>query len=305
MLKKIQQYCKRIVRCTGLGQGEAQRSFWRRCLQVVLVSFRNFLRDQCGLHSSVLTYYTLMALIPLLALFFAIAKGLHYSGMLRTALLERFHEQSAALREAFQLADRLLAEAEKGPVAAFGVGISILMSAFLVGAVESVMNRIWKVQHTHFWGRTVSKYFALLLIGPIYFVLASSASIFVLQHLSDWIGEWQVHSWVSMLLLFIIRLIPYTLFWVLFAFVYYVMPNAPVRFRFAVIAGGIAAACYLLGNWGYFYFQKSATSYDAIYGGLAALPLFLIWMQLSWFIFLFGVEVNYTLQTEGHVSSSV
>jgi membrane protein len=107
-------------------------------------------------------------------------------------------------------------------------------------------------------------------------------------------------GYVGTVLGILVNLIPYVLIWLVFTLLYIVMPNTKVHFKSALIGGIIAGTMFQLLQWGYFYFQSLLTGYGAIYGSFAALPLFLIWMQTSWLIVLFGAEVAFANQNVEH-----
>jgi membrane protein len=92
------------------------------------------------------------------------------------------------------------------------------------------------------------------------------------------------------------KLLPYCAIWGVFAFIYIFMPNTKVNFRSGLIAGVIAGTIYQISQWAYISFQIGVAQYNAIYGSFAALPLFLIWLQISWLIVLFGAEISFALQ---------
>jgi len=103
---------------------------------------------------------------------------------------------------------------------------------------------------------------------------------------------------ISPAVFFTLILLPYCVVWVLFTFIYVFMPNAKIKFRCGVFAGIIAGTLYQLFQWIYLSFQIGVAKYNAIYGSFAALPLFLIWLQVSWIIVLFGAEISYAYQNE-------
>jgi membrane protein len=94
----------------------------------------------------------------------------------------------------------------------------------------------------------------------------------------------------------LIQIIPYTLIWILLTLTYLILPNTKVNFKSAVIAGVLAGTLYQLTQWGYITFQVGVARYGAIYGTFAAVPLFMIWIQLSWLIVLYGAEISYAIQ---------
>jgi len=95
---------------------------------------------------------------------------------------------------------------------------------------------------------------------------------------------------------FIIKLLPYAALWLLFTFIYIFMPNTKVNFKSGVLAGIVAGTIYQVLQWAYVNFQVGVAKYNAIYGSFAALPLFLVWLQLSWLIVLFGAEISFAHQ---------
>ncbi len=92
----------------------------------------------------------------------------------------------------------------------------------------------------------------------------------------------------------------FTLIWFVFTLIYIVIPNTKVKFVPALIAGIIAGTMFQLLQWGYVNFQSLLSSYGAIYGTFAALPLFMMWLELSWLIVLLGAEISYAYQNAVH-----
>jgi membrane protein len=100
----------------------------------------------------------------------------------------------------------------------------------------------------------------------------------------------------SSVIFFLLKLLPYCIVWTLFTFIYIFMPNTKVRFTSGLVAGIVAGSIYQLVQWGYIAFQVGVAKYNAIYGSFAALPLFLVWLQLSWLVVLFGAEISFSHQ---------
>jgi membrane protein len=101
---------------------------------------------------------------------------------------------------------------------------------------------------------------------------------------------------IGLVIFLLLKFTPYILIWVLFSLIYLIMPNTKVSYKAAVPAGIIAGTLYQLAQWAYIGFQIGAARYSAIYGSFAALPLFLMWIQISWWIALFGAELSYSYQ---------
>lgn len=297
MLDKIKHYFRDELWNFPLSREKGWRRFRLKWLRISYLAARGFYQDKCSLSASSLTYYTLMSIVPILAMAFAIAQGFGYHETFKAELLQRFQDQNAAFTELFKYADTFLEQARGGVIAGVGLVILFLAVTLLLINLEGILNHIWGVKKLRTWRRIISDYFALMLIGPIFFVVASSMAVFIVDHLEIGIRALPLTPWAITWLLFLVNVVPYCLFWILFTFIYLFMPNTKVHFRSACLAGLFAGCLYLVVQWGYIYFQIGASRYGAIYGSMAALPLFLIWIQLSWFLLLFGAEVSYAHQT--------
>jgi membrane protein len=297
MIDNIKVYLSDTIWNFKLNEKRGVRRFGLKWLRIAYLAARGFYRDKCSLSASSLTYYTIMSIVPVLAMALAIARGFGYHEKLRTELLERFPDQNTAFTELFKYADIFLEQAKGGVIAGVGLVILFLTVALLLSNLEGIMNHIWGVRYLRSWRRILSDYFALMLIAPIFFVVASSTAVFVVEYLEMGIRILPLSSAAISWLLFLVNLIPYCLFWILFTFLYLFMPNTHVHFRSALIGGLFAGSLYLVIQWGYIYFQIGVNRYGAIYGSMAALPLFLVWVQLSWFLFLMGAEISYAHQT--------
>jgi membrane protein len=97
---------------------------------------------------------------------------------------------------------------------------------------------------------------------------------------------------------FFLKLLPYVVVWIVFSFVYKFLPNTKVTFKASILAGIVAGTLYQLVNWTYLFFQIGVAKYNAVYGSFAALPLFLIWLQVSWLVVLFGAEISFAVDNE-------
>ena len=148
--------------------------------------------------------------------------------------------------------------------------------------------------------RKVSDYISLVVITPVLLFVSSSVTLFLSNQIKSSAEMFPLLSYIGPILSFLVSLIPYVLIWLVFTLLYIIMPNTKVNFKSAFIGGVIGGTMFQLLQWGYIYFQSSITSYGAVYGSFAALPLFLIWMQFSWLIVLFGAEVAFANQNVEH-----
>lgn len=273
-----------------------RKSFFLRQLRVVILAFRGFKEDKLQLRASALTLYSILAIVPVLALVFAIAKGFGFDTLLQDQLFTRFPGQQEVLVKAIEFAKTLLAKTRGGVIA--GIGIIVLYWAVIkvLGHIEQSFNAIWNVTKARSLWRKFSDYLTIMLICPVLVILSSSATIFITTQITRIVERITLLGFFSPLIYISFKLIPYVLIWLLFTFIYLIMPNTKVRVGSGVVAGIVAGTIYQVLQIVYIHFQFLLSKYNAIYGSFAALPLFLIWLQASWLIVLFGAEIAFAHQ---------
>lgn len=261
-------------------------------LRVLLVSLRGFQDYHCALRASALTFYTVLSIVPVAAMAFGIAAGFGFEQRLQKDLLENFPGHEAVVLRVIDFAHTLIEDTRGGLIA--GVGVVVLFWAVIkvLGNIENSLNAIWEVGKSRSIGRKIGDYLGMMILSPVLVIVSGSATVFIKTQVLLMTREvWLLGAFSPMILLSL-KLLPYILAWILFSTVYLVMPNTRVRFASAVIAGVIAGTLYQLVQWGYINFQVGVARNNAIYGSFAALPLFLVWLQISWLIVLFGAVIS-------------
>lgn len=273
-----------------------KKSFLIKQLRIFLLSIRGFDEDQCQLRASALTFYSLISIVPVAAMAFGIAKGFGFEQRLERQLLEQFQGQEEIVTQVIAFANSLLGNTKGGLIA--GVGIVVLFWAVIkvLGNIEASFNDIWGIQESRSIGRKFSDYLSVMLLCPILLILSSSVTVFITTQVKLIVTKIALLGMFSPVIFSVLKLLPYCLVWVLFSFLYIFMPNTKVSFKSGILAGIISGTIYQLVQFVYINFQIGAAKYNAIYGSFAALPLFLIWLQLSWFIVLFGAEFSFAHQ---------
>ena len=272
------------------------KSFLIRQLRIVILAFRGFDEDKLMMRASALTFYTLLSIVPVMAMLFGVAKGFGFERILQRELLEKFPGQEAVLRQILDFARSLL-EVTKGGVIA-GIGMILLFWAVIrvLGHIEGSLNSIWEIKESRSWGRKFADYLTIMLISPLLVLMSSSVTVFITTQVTQITQKVTLLGFISPLIYFSLKLIPYVLIWVLFSIIYILMPNTKVSFRAGILAGIVAGTLYQIAQLFYIGFQVGVARYNAIYGSFAALPLFLIWVQISWLIVLFGAEISFANQ---------
>ncbi len=277
-----------------------RKLFLIRQIKIFTMAFKGFNKDRVQMRASALTYYSILSIVPIIAMAFSIAKGFGFETFLREKIMESFSTQEKVLEWIMTFVDRYLTNINGGLIA--GVGIVLLFWSVmkLLSNIESSFNDIWQIKKARVMSRKMSDYISLVVIAPILLLVSSSTTIFLSEEIQNSSDVFPLLGYIGPLLSFLVSLIPYILMWMVFTLLYIIMPNTKVEFKSALIGGIIAGTMFQLLQWAYFYFQSLLTSYGAIYGSFAALPLFLIWMQTSWLIVLFGAEVAYSNQNVEH-----
>ena len=166
----------------------------------------------------------------------------------------------------------------------------------LLSNIERSFNSIWQVKKSRPFVRKFTDYLSIMLIAPIFIFVASSANVFITSQINVITTEIALLGQIKPVINFFLHFIPYFLIWFLLTIVYMTMPNTKVNFTSALVGGIIAGTLVQLSQWGYVYFQIGVSRYNALYGSFAALPLFLIWLQISWLIVLLGAEISFAKQ---------
>ncbi len=270
-----------------------------RLVRTAVTAVRDFARHHGALRASALTFFTLLSLVPVAAMAFGIAKGFGFERRLQQELLESFSAQQEVVQQIIGFAQNLLNNTKGGMIAGIGVVVLFWSAIKVLSNIEGSFNHIWGVRSRPLV-RKLSDYLTIILICPLLMVLSSSLTVFITHQVSAISGRFELLQMVGPVIYVMLKLLPFTLIWVLFTVIYIIMPNTRVRFDGALLAGVIAGTAYQAVQAAYIHFQIIVAKYNAIYGSFAALPLFLMWLQISWFIVIIGAEISHAYQLSEH-----
>ena len=294
--RRFLQFIKTEVWLLKTSQYHPVLGFLIRQLRIILIAIKGFRDHRIQLRASALTYYSLLSIVPVAAMIFGIAKGFGFEARLEDELRKMISERedmAEVLNYIMEFANSMLANINGGIIA--GVGLIFLFWSImkLLGNIENSFNVIWQIRKPRVFARKFADYLSMMLIAPILFFLSSTITVY----LSDIAGsESIIGANLGPLLFIIVKLMPYILILLLFTLLYVIMPNTKVQFKYALNAGLIAGIIFQITQFMYIYFQVGVGRYGAIYGSFVALPLFLIWLQISWLIVLLGAEMSFAYQ---------
>ncbi len=261
-------------------------------LRTLYLAARGFDSDRLSVRASALTYTTLLGVVPVIAIIIGIARGFGFQEMIQTELTKMLPGQDDLLQLIFKFVQSYLDVATSGVV--LGIGIVFLIMALwtILQSIETAVNDIFQIKHQRSLTRMLSDYMATMILIPILIILSSGFSIFI----NTAIAQNKILTAISPFLNFIMTIAPYFISWLGFTLLYLLVPNTKVRFRNAVLAGFIGGFGFQAFQYIYISGQLWVSRYDAIYGSFAALPLFLLWLQFSWTIVLFGAEIAFAAE---------
>lgn len=267
-----------------------------RALKILLLAIRGYQRDQCAMKASALTFYSVLSVVPVIAVFFGIAKGFGFDRKLQAQLLVKFSEQKDVLLKVFEFSNSMLQKTNGGVIAGIGVGLLLWSVIKVLGHIEDSFNDIWKVAKPRTFARKCTDYLSITIVCPILVVMASSLTVTMASQLKAIAGKLSQWGLPPAPILLLLKIIPFVLIWVVFAFILIYMPNTKVRWKPGIVAAVTAGTAYQAAQWIYISFQVGVAKANAIYGSFAALPLLLVWIQLSWLIVLMGSEISFAAQ---------
>jgi len=263
-------------------------------LKIFTLSVKGFIKDHGTLRASALTLYTLLSIVPIIAMLFGVAKGFGFEKTLEQQILEQVPDQDTLILQLIDMAKTMLESTKGGLVAGFGIVILFWTVIKVIGNIEESFNHIWQVKKARPISRKLSDYLSLMLFAPVMLIAANSINVIVQIKLSELINAIALPGTIAALQL--LAYLPILILWGLFSFLFMFMPNTKVNYQAGLFAGIISGTIYFIVQSLYVSLQIGVSSYNAIYGSFAALPLFLIWLQITWVIVLLGSELSFYYQ---------
>ncbi len=292
MVKKLLQFLREDIWRVQREDVSPLRHLLYEIIKKVMLAVEYFTTKRMMDSAAALTYSTLLAIVPIMAVVFAIARGFGYNKYIETWFREALASQPQAAEVIIGFVNSYLVHTKSGIFLGVGLLFMLWTVIMLISNIEKAFNDIWQVSTPRSIFRTITDYLAMFLITPIFLVVTSGISIMMATFASG-VNEVLI---VGPTLRFVLKLLPYLVMSGMFIAFYVFMPNTKVKVK-SVIVPGILAGFAMQGlQLFYIHSQIWVTGYNAIYGSFAALPLFMLWVQISWTICLFGAELAFTNQ---------
>ncbi len=264
-------------------------------IRVVHLVYRGFVENECPLHASALTYSSLMAVVPILALALALLRGLGAGERVEQKILESVVAMPDQVQVVVNQLLVYVSNTNFNTLGGVGLALLIWIVIDVLGRVEMSFNRVWGVAVPRTLLRKTSDYLSILMVVPLLMIAATTVNATltspgIISLVQAWLGSAQIVY--SRLL----SLMPFLVTWAAFAFLYKYLPNTRVNLGPAIASGLVGGSLWIGWQWVYITLQIGVNKYNAIYATLAAAPIFMFWLYISWQIVLLGAEIGFALQ---------
>lgn len=264
-------------------------------LKKLILSLREFFEDKLMIKASALTYNTLLAIVPILALIIAIGKGFGVQNSIENFVSSIFATNQELLPYIMNFVSNYLDQAHGGLFVGIGIAVLLWSVMSMFRQIENNFNDVWNVKKSRSFIRQFTTYFSLMLLVPVLIVIATSLSNMIDPYI-EYMTQHTENIFLSGVYKVLITLLPFFIYWILFTIIFIIIPNTKVGFMHALFAGIVAGTLFQIFQYLYITGQINLTKYNAVYGSFAFLPLLLFWLQISWVIVLYGAKLSYVSQ---------
>ena len=266
-------------------------------LKVMMITIKTFSSEKIGFQAVALSFFSTMSVIPFVAIVFAITGGFGLADKLKEFLYDYFNNSQQIIDTVLGFAQNIIDTAQSSAVGLVSALLFFWIVIWMMLNVEKVFNNVWRVQKSRNLFRRLSVIIAMLLVSP-FIVMVFFGGSFVYSHALGYLGL-NIESFNAFK-----TILSWSLFGALatftFSAMYKFIPNAPVDYPNALRAAAYSGIAFTVMQYLYLETQVFVTRLNGIYGAFAAVPLFMIWINIGWFIILIGAELSYAFQ---HVDS--
>ena len=264
-----------------------------RLFKRIYITIDHFISNNLGSYASALTYNTTLAVVPVLAIIFAVARGFGFDNIIESRIrvaLDSFSPEMTST--VLNFVESYLRHTKSGVF--LGVGILLLFYTLvnLTMNIETAFNTVWQVTNSRNIYRRITDYISVFLLLPVLMIITNGLNVMMLA-LESW---FEMYFSMGSTIHIIVVMLPFFVSTLVFVLLYKLMPNTHVRWS-ACIGPGIIAGLLFQGlEYFYIHYQIKLSAYNAIYGSFAAIPLLLIFLQFTWYICLVGCQLCYANQ---------
>jgi len=264
-----------------------------RYLKVLLITIKNFTSDRVGLQAANLSFLSAMSVVPFFAVMFAITNGFGYDAKLQELLFKYFEGNEQIIEYLLKFSYNIISTLKNGIFGVINFLFLISTLVFLMLNIEKSFNIIWKVGGGRSFHKRLAYYTLLLFVSPLIILIFLTLGLIYTNALRTvgfeidrFIPVTSIFTWFSI----------YALVCIVFTIMYFLIPNTKVKFAAAFNSAILLAFAFIVVQFFYLETQLLVSGLNAVYGVFAAVPLFLVWMNISWTLILFGAELSHAFQ---------
>ena len=262
-------------------------------MKVLIITIKTFSGEKIGFQAVALSFFSTMSVVPFIAIMFAVTGGLGLADKLETFLYGYFKNSEQTIDFILGAADNIISTSLGGGMGLVSGLLFVWIVVWMMLSVEKVFNNVWKVRKSRNIFKRISYIIAMLIIAPFVLMVFFSGNI-LYSHLLETIGlDPETFGILKTLISWILFAVVVTF---TFSAMYKFVPNADVKYGNALRAAIPAAIAFAVVNYMYLETQVFVTRLNAIYGVFAAVPLFMVWINVGWYIILIGSELSYAFQ---------
>ena len=273
------------------------RARFIKYMKVMMITIKTFSSEKIGFQAVALSFFSTMSVIPFVAIVFAITGGFGLADKLKEFLYDYFNNSQQTIDMVLGFAQNIIDTAQSGAVGLVSALLFFWIVIWMMMNVEKVFNNVWRVQKSRNLFRRLSVIIAMLFVSP-FIVLVFFGGSFVYSHALSYLGLdlEELSAFKTILTWALFGVIATMTFSAMYKFI----PNAPVDYPNALRAAAFSGTAFTVMQYLYLETQVFVSRMNGIYGAFAAVPLFMIWINIGWFIILIGAELSYAFQ---HVDS--
>ena len=291
--KRLRDFIKEDIWDVEMEELSRAKARFIKHMKVLLITIKTFSAEKIGFQAVALSFFSTMSVVPFIAIAFAITGGLGLADKLKEILYSYFNNSQQAIDTVLGFAQNIIDTAQSSTMGLISALMFVFIVVWMMLNVERVFNNVWRVQTSRKIIKRLSIVIPMLIVAPFVVLVFFGGSIVYSHALTDLGLDVQELSVFKSILS-----------WVLFGFVamitfsamYKFIPNAPVKYKEALRAAFITAIPFTLVQYTYLETQVFVSRLNSIFGAFAAVPLFMVWINIGWFIILIGAELSYAFQ---------
>lgn len=264
-----------------------------RYMKVMMITIKTFSSEKIGFQAVALSFFSTMSVVPFVAVVFAVTGGFGLADKLTGFLYEYFNNSQQIIDTVLGFAQNIINTAQSSAMGLVSALLFLWIVVWMMMNVERVFNNVWRVQKSRNLIRRLTVILAMLFVSPFIVLVFFGGSV-VYSHALNYLGL-DVETFSAFK-----TILTWTLFGIVatltFSTMYKFIPNAPVDYANALRAAAFSGTAFTIMQYLYLETQVLVSRMNGIYGAFAAVPLFMIWINIGWFIILIGAELSYAFQ---------